>query len=146
MISADQSMKQVCRDIFKRLCYRKNWLQPNIINGIVPYSPSERQAMKYVNMVNMWYKPKSIFSNPNADYFTLRLYMQKADDGEIKDEILNKLDELLLELWEWENMDMMQWQQMANSAANIMMSQNAQQAQWTDLITRQNLQSNSINE
>lgn len=146
MISADQSMKQVCRDIFERLCYRKNWLQPNIINGIVPYSPSERQAMKYVSMVNMWYKPKSIFSNPNADYFTLRLYMQKADDGEIKDEILNKLDELLLELWEWENMDMMQWQQMANSAANIMMAQNAQQAQWTDLITRQNLQSNSINE
>jgi hypothetical protein len=97
-------------------------------------------------MVNMWYKPKSIFSNPNADYFTLRLYMQKADDGEIKDEILNKLDELLLELWEWENMDMMQWQQMANSAANIMMAQNAQQAQWNDLITRQNLQSNSINE
>lgn len=73
--------------------------------------------------------------------------MQKADDGEIKDEILNKLDELLLELWEWENMDMMQWwQEVANSAANIMMSQNAQQSQWNDLITRQNLQSNNINE
>jgi hypothetical protein len=59
--------------------------------------------------------------------------MQKAEDGDLKDEILEKLNWLLLELWEWQPQMPMQ-SEMANSAANIMM------AQWTpeknELITR----------
>jgi hypothetical protein len=67
--------------------------------------------------------------------------MQKAEDGDLKDEILEKLNWLLLELWEWQPQMPMQ-NEMANSAANIMM------AQWQptrdELITRDtvNLDSN----
>jgi hypothetical protein len=68
------------------------------------------------------------------------LYMQKAEDGDLKDEILEKLNWLLLELWEWQPQMPMN-NEMANSAANIMM------AQWQptkdELITRDTVNLNS---
>jgi hypothetical protein len=69
------------------------------------------------------------------------LYMQKAEDGDLKDEILQKLNWLLLELWEWQTQMPMN-NEMANSAANIMMSQ--WQPTRDELITRDtvNLTSN----
>lgn len=124
IIINDQDIKPVCKSIFKRLMLRVNGLQPNTINSIFNYTPSERQAKKFVEMVNMWVEPKSIFKRPELDFFTIWLYMQKAEDWEIKDRLLDKLDNLLLELWEdTSDMAMMQQNPVANSAANIMMSQ-----------------------
>jgi hypothetical protein len=68
--------------------------------------------------------------------------MQKAEDGDLKDEILEKLSWLLLELWEWQQMPWMN--EMANSAANMMMAQ--WQPSKDELITRDtvNLQPNQM--
>jgi hypothetical protein len=69
----------------------------------------------------------------------VRLYMQKAEDGELKEEIIQKLQWLLLELWEQPQMQM--WNEMANSAANIMMAQ--WQPSKDELITRDTVNLNS---
>jgi len=128
-ITADQTTPEVSKNIFKRLVHKVNGLQSNIINGIVPYSPSERQSKQYVEMVNMDYMPKTIFDNPNLDFFTLRLYMQKAEDGGIKDKILNVLNQMLIDQWLEGKQQQMTDNSMANSAANISMAQNANQSQ-----------------
>lgn len=65
--------------------------------------------------------------------------MQKAEDGELKEEIIQKLQGLLLELWEQPQMQM--WNEMANSAANIMMAQ--AQPSKDELITRDTVNLNS---
>lgn len=135
IITNDPDIKPVNKAIFKRLYLRAVWLKPNTINSIFNYLPEERIAKRYVEMVNMWEEPKSIFKRNDIDYYTLWLYMQKAEDWDIKDKILAKLDDLLLELWDAQPQMMWLNNQVANSAANIMMSQ-WQQWQESDLITR----------
>ena len=83
-------------------------------------------------MVNMGYKPTSLFKRPDIDYYTVRLYMQKAEDGDLKDQILEKVGNLLLELGETPVIQGNN--EMANSAANIMMAQGQPDKQ--ELITR----------
>jgi hypothetical protein len=154
IITNDPDIKPVNKAIFKRLYLRAVWLKPNTINSIFSYTADERIAKSYVDMVNMWEMPKSLFKRADIDFYTVRLYMQKAEDWDIKDKLLAKLEWLLLELWEWTqqmpdmwamSMWMPQWQwqnQVANSAANIMMSQ--AQPSGEQLITRNtpNLDSN----
>lgn len=133
-IMADPETPKVSKDILKRLVHRINWLQSNVINTIVPYSAHERKSKDYVDMVNMDYMPKTIFDNVNLDYFVLWLYMQKAKDWEIKDKILNVLNKMLIEQWlGWQQMQV-QNNAMANSAANIQMSQNVNQQE--DVVSR----------
>ena len=138
IITNDPEIKPVNKAIFKRLYLRATWLKPNTINTIFDYTPQERIAMDYVNDVNLWYEPKSLFKRTDLDYYTVWLYMQKAEDGELKDKILQKLQGLLLELGETPTMPMNN--EMANSAANIMM---AQQPQKDELITRDTVNLNS---
>ena len=124
-IVADPETPVVSKAIFKRLVHKVNWVQSNIINGIVPYSASERQAKEYIDDLNLWYMPKTIFNNPNADFFTYRLYIQKADDSEEKDKVLKVLNKMMMDqglTGKWEQMTS---NPMANSASNIMMAQNA---------------------
>ena len=139
IITNDPEIKPVNKAIFKRLYLRAVWLKPNTINSIFDYTPQEKLAMDYVWMVNMNYKPTSLFKRTDIDYYTVRLYMQKAEDGELKEEIIQKLQWLLLELWEQPTMQM--WNEMANSAANIMMAQ--AQPSKDELITRDTVNLNS---
>ena len=141
IITNDPDIKPVNKTIFKRLYLRATGLKPNTINSIFSYTASERIAKSYVDMVNLWEEPTSLFKRTDIDFYTVWLYMQKAEDGELKDKILNKLQWLLLELWEWEPQMPMQ-NEMANSAANIMMAQG--QPSKEELITRDsvNLDSN----
>ena len=132
IITNDPEIKPVNKSIFKRLYLRATWLKPNTVNSIFDYTPQEKKAMDFVNMVNLWVKPKSLFKRTDLDYYTVWLYMQKAEDSDLKAEILEKLSWLLLELWEQPQMQM--WNEMANSAANIMMSQAAPSKD--ELITR----------
>ena len=140
IITNDPEIKPVNKSIFKRLYLRATWLKPNTINSIFSYTASERIAKSYVDMVNLWEEPKSLFKRTDIDFYTVRLYMQKAEDGDLKDKILNKLNGLLLELWEWQPEIPMQ-NEMANSAANIMMSQ--WQPSRDELITRDTVNLNS---
>lgn len=123
IITQDPDVKPVNKAIFKRLYLRALGLKPNTVNTIFAYTPQERLAMNYMNDVNLWYEPQSLFKRPDLDYYTMWLYMQKADDSKLKDKILQKLQSLLIELWEWE--PQLPWMEnpVANSAANIMMSQ-----------------------
>ena len=143
IITQDPEIKPVNKAIFKRLYLRSLWLKPNTINSIFSYLPQERLAMSYVDDVNLWYEPQSLFKRTDLDYYTVWLYMQKAEDWELKDKILNKLQNLLLELWQWE--PQLPWMDnpVANSAANIMMAQ-WMPSQKDELITRDtvNLTSN----
>ena len=139
IITNDPEIKPVNKAIFKRLYLRATWLKPNTVNSIFDYTPQEKKAMDYVNMVNLWVKPKSLFKRTDLDYYTVWLYMQKAEDGDLKAEILEKLSWLLLELGEQPQMQM--WNEMANSAANIMMSQAAPNKD--ELITRDTVNLNS---
>ena len=66
--------------------------------------------------------------------------MKKSEDGEWKHEILENLNWLLLELVEWQSQMPMN-NEMANSAANIMMSQ--WQPTRDELITRDTVNLNS---
>lgn len=137
IITSDPETPKVSKNIFKRLVYKINWLKPNIINWICPYSASERQAKSYVDQINLWHKPKTILSNPNADFFTYWLYIQKCDDSDLKDKILQVLNDILMDQWmDWQQ-QMMTWNPMASSASNIMMSQNMQQQWWQPALSRQ---------
>lgn len=68
------------------------------MNSILDYTPQERKAMSYVDMVNLGERPQSLFKRTDIDFYTVRLYMQKAEDSDLKAEILEKLNGLLLEL------------------------------------------------
>lgn len=72
-------------------------------------------------MVNLGVKPKSLFKRSDLDFYTVWLYMQKAEDSDLKAEILERLSGLLLELGESPTASMQN--PVANSAANIMMAQ-----------------------
>ena len=141
IITNDPEIKPVNKAIFKRLYLRATGLKPNTINSIFAYTPQERIAKSYVDMVNLGVKPTSLFKRTDLDFYTMWLYMQKAEDWDLKDELLEKLNWLLLEMWESTMMPGMN-NEMANSAANIMMSQ--AQPNKEELITRDtvNLDSN----
>lgn len=53
IITNDPTMHQTSKNIFKRLSYKINGMQNNIINSIVPYSASEQQAKDYIDILNM---------------------------------------------------------------------------------------------
>lgn len=139
IITNDPEIKPVNKSIFKRLYLRATGLKPNTVNSIFDYTPQERIAMDYVNMVNLGYDPKSLFKRTDLDYYTIRLYMQKAEDGDLKEKILQKLQGLLLELGENPTIPMQN--EMANSAANIMMAQATPSKD--ELITRDSVNLNS---
>ena len=141
IITNDPEIKPVNKSIFKRLYLRATWLKPNTVNSIFDYTPQERIAMDYLAMVNLGEEPKSLFKRTDVDFYTVRLYMQKAEDSDLKEKILQKLQGLLLELGEWMPQVSMN-NEMANSAANIMMAQATPQKD--ELITRDtvNLTSN----
>jgi len=133
IISNDQNLHETSKNIFKRLVYRVNGLKNNTINAICPYSTSEKRAKDFVQMINLGHKPKSLFSDPNADFFTYWIYLQKADDWDIKDEVLEVLGRAISEMWLEQQANMMMENPMANSAANIMMAQNQPQQ---DIVSR----------
>lgn len=124
-IVADPETPSICKKIFKRLAHRINGLQANVVNSFLQYDPSERKAIEYVWMLNMGYMPKTIFDDTNIDLYTLRIYIQKAEDSEDKDKILSVLNKALLQLWLNGTVPQGQPQDnsMSNSAANMQMSQ-----------------------
>ena len=138
IVTNDPDIKPINKTIFKRLFFRATWLKPNTINSIFDYTPQERIAIGYLDMVNLWEEPKSLFKRTDIDFYTVRLYMQKAEDSDLKEKILQKLQGLLLELWETPTMPSNN--EMANAAANIMMSQNQPKE---ELITRDTVNLNS---
>jgi hypothetical protein len=80
IITNDPEVKPVNKAIFKRLYLRSTGLKPNTVNSLFSYTAQERIAKSYVDMVNLGVEPKSLFKRTDLDYYTMWLYMQKAED------------------------------------------------------------------
>jgi hypothetical protein len=75
-----------------------------------PRTADETRAMRYIAQINAYQstnltgkqkddlKPKSLFY-PWMDLFTYRVYLQKCNDGDLKTEILAKVEELMIKEW-----------------------------------------------
>ena len=138
IILNDPDVPKISKLFAKRITYKLNWMSPNQINILCPLTPDENLAKEYVFMLNQDIMPKSVFSNPNIDLFTVYLYLQKAKDSDKKSKLLSTLQQMMIE--QWQQQGMQQMNQMANTSANIQMAQNAQQQQ--PVLSRQSLWSN----
>lgn len=138
IIINDQEVPKISKLIAKRFAAKLNGMPQNVINQIYWLLPSERQSKQRVEyFINDDIVPKWIFKDPNFDYQTLWIYLQKAEDTNAKQEVMAVLEKYLIEQWQWQQMQQMNEQ--ANTASNIMMWQ-ASQAQWQwDIISKQSV-------
>ena len=127
---------EVWKKIMLRRWFKLSKIKDSEIYTYVELSGMERLAKSYLDIVNMWEIPQSLFENPSIDYQTVWSYLQKADDNEAKSVVLSALESLLIQ--QWINVGMMWNQQVANSATNIAM---AQAMEWwaNQLQTRQDV-------
>jgi hypothetical protein len=124
--------------IAKRFAAKLNWMPQNVVNQIYWLLPSERQSKERVEyFINEDVMPKWIFKDPNFDYNTLWIYLQKAEETSAKHDLLKVLERYLIEQWQWLQVPHMNVQ--ANTASNIMMGQ-ASQNQWqSDIVSKQDV-------
>lgn len=144
IILNDPDIPKISKLIAKRFTAKLNGMPQNSINQIYSLTPEERDAKWMVEYyINDDEMPLGMFEDPNADYLTYWIYIQKANDNKTKEKVLNVLEKYLKQKWQQEGMQMMNEQ--ANSAGNIMQSQLAQQnAQWWNIISKQNVLQPSI--
>lgn len=145
IILNDQDIPKISKLIAKRFTAKLNGMPQNNINQIYAMLPEERDAKSMVEYyINEDEMPPWLFEDPNADYLTYWIYIQKAEDNDTKEKILAVLEKYLIK--NWQKQWMQQVNQQANSAANIMQSQLAQQSWWSNgIVSKQNvLSDNSI--
>jgi hypothetical protein len=137
MVLNNPSVPDVSKRIAQRMCFRCNWKTPNEINVLVPLENDETVAMWFVEMVNMWEVPRSIFSYPKEYLRTFWVYIQKAENNKAKDVVLQALRRAMINLPLQSSVNPA-FTEMANSSSNIAMSQ---AMQWADkkITSRQDL-------
>jgi len=57
-VSADPTMDETSKRIFKRMYYKVNGLQNNTINSFLSFTPAEQYAKGIIEMVDMDIMPK----------------------------------------------------------------------------------------
>ena len=137
MVLNNPSVPDVSKRIAQRMCFRCNWKTPNEINVLVPLENDETVALGFVEMVNMWEVPRSIFSYPKEYLRTFWVYIQKAENNKAKDVVLQALRRAMINL-PLQSAVNPAFTEMANSSSNIAMSQ---AMQWADkkITSRQDL-------
>jgi hypothetical protein len=137
MVLNNPSVPDVSKRIAQRMCFRCNWKTPNEINVLVPLENDETVALGFVEMVNMWEVPHSIFSYPKEYLRTFWVYLQKAENNKAKDVVLQALRRAMINLPLQSSVNPA-FTEMANSSSNIAMSQ---AMQWADkkITSRQDL-------
>lgn len=126
IILNDPDIPKISKLIAKRFTAKLNGMPQNSINQIYSLLPEERDAKGMVEYyINDDKMPPWLFEEPNADYLTYRIYIQKAEDNDTKEKILSVLEKYLIQ--NWQQQWLQQMNQQANSASNIMTSQLAQQ-------------------
>ena len=129
VINSDPNVSQVSKLLVNRLTAKLNWMPQNMINSVYFLTPTERKAKQYVEyFINENKVPKSLFTSVNDDYQTYWIYFQKADDTEAKSKVLNVLEQYLLDTQQTQQNN--QFNKLANSSSNILMSQLWQQTDW----------------
>lgn len=136
IIINDVEVPAISKLIAKRFAARLNWMPQNVVNQIYWLLPSERQSKEWVEyFINEDAMPKWVFKDPNFDYNTLWIYLQKAEETDAKNKLLQVLERYLIEQWQWQQIQQMNEQ--ANTASNIMMWELSQaQSQW-NIISRE---------
>ena len=137
IILNDQIVLPISKKILSRLNLRLSWFTNDIIYSIYHIDAEERTAKSYVEIINANKVPKSIFARPWASenyYFTCRLYLQKCNDNEAKEKVLNVLQEYMIEQG-LQQQTITAQNAIANSATNINMAKQAQQ-QWQNIVNR----------
>lgn len=144
IILNDPDIPKISKLIAKRFTAKLNWMPQNNINQIYALLPEERDAKGMVEYyINDDEMPLWLFEDPNADYLTYWIYIQKANDNNTKEKVLNVLEKYLMQRWQTQGMQMMNEQ--ANTASNIMMSQVWQQnAQWSNIVSKQDVLQPSV--
>jgi hypothetical protein len=144
IILNDPDLPKISKLIAKRFTAKLNGMPQNSINQIYSLTPEERDAKWMVEYyINDDEMPLWMFEDPNADYLTYWIYIQKANDNKTKEKVLNVLEKYLKQKWQQEGMQMMNEQ--ANSAGNIMQSQMYQQnAQWWNIVSKQDVLTPSV--
>jgi hypothetical protein len=138
IIINDMEIPKISKLIAKRFAAKLNWMPQNVVNQIYWLLPSERQSKERVEyFINEDVMPKWIFKDPNFDYNTLWIYLQKAEETSAKHDLLKVLERYLIEQWQW--LQVPQMNEQANTASNIMMGQ-ASQNQWqSDIVSKQDV-------
>ncbi len=117
-----QDMPQVSKLFLQRKLARLNWVTNSEIDILYKKTPDEIQAIQYVNDINNWIYPKWLFDDRDKDYFTYWIYTQKAQTWKLKETVLDALKNYLM--WKIDvQAQTQQFNSIANSWANIMMSQ-----------------------
>jgi len=134
MILSDFSIPAVSKSIAKRYTYRINWWNEKQIMSVCPFSPDEKKANEFLEIVNYWKLPLSLFDNPKADFFVYFLYIQNAYENDYKHKVLHILQEYLVasKNENFQNNLSKEWMgfdKVLNSNNNILMN-NAIQKQW----------------
>jgi hypothetical protein len=144
IILNDPDLPKISKLIAKRFTAKLNGMPQNSINQIYSLTPEERDAKWMVEYyINDDEMPLWMFEDPNADYLTYWIYIQKANDNKTKEKVLNVLEKYLKQKWQQEGMQMMNEQ--ANSAGNIMQAQMYQQnAQWWNIVSKQDVLTPSV--
>lgn len=134
MILQDMSIPAVSKSIAKRYTYRINWRNEKQIMSVCPYSPDEKKANEFLEIINYWQLPLSLFDNEKADFFVYYLYIQNAYENDVKYKVLHTLQEYLVasKNEDFQNNEWKDWMgldKVANANSNILMN-NAIQKQW----------------
>ena len=130
------STPEVSKRIAQRMWLRCNGKTPNEINVLVPLETDEKVAMWFVDIINLWEVPQSLFSYPQEYLPTFRVYIQKAEPWKAKDTVILALQQAMTRVPQQQMMNP-QFSEMANSMNNISMSK---ALQWgREVASRQDL-------
>lgn len=98
IILNDPDIPKISKLIAKRFTAKLNGMPQNSINQIYALTPEERDAKGMVEYyINDDEMPLGMFENPNADYLTYWIYIQKANDNNTKEKVLSVLEKYLME-------------------------------------------------
>lgn len=140
----------------QRLMYKANGFTANQINQLLPETHYETTAKNAIKMINAEVKPKALFKwlNPQTAkeaLTTYYIYIQQANDNDIKRQVLGAIKRALTNLWF--SLDAMQSQQMNKMMnSNATMALNKSMQKWPqdgtqNLVTRDDITSNQdVNE
>ena len=152
MIMQSPDIPKAGKLMAQRLMYKANGFTPNQIHQLLPETHHERQAKQAIKIINAEEKPKALFKgltpqNAQEALTTYYIYIQQADDNDIKREVLLAIRNALTKLgYNMQSMQQGSMNKVMNSNATMALNKAMQKwpEGWTqNLITRDDVSSNA---
>lgn len=139
LIMQDPNIPQISKILFQREVMRLAWVEEERVMLYHKLTPDERRAIRYTKLINEWVKPKNMFK-PWIDLYTYWIYIQKAEDSDLKEKVLWEVEDQMLKEW-LSTQNAVAPDQWLKGMANSMWSQMTsnlikQQGEWENLPTR----------